>query len=489
MRAEPARFVRRGIVLAVVALGLLVAYVPAEPAPAPTDLVLALDVSASMQHNDPNREVSAAATALVERLGANDAAGLVVFGANATASRSLAPLAANGNRDALLREVGALQYRERYTDLAAGVERALYELRSNGRPGARLVVVFMTDGIMDTGSASRDADRTAWLTRDLLEDARRLGVRIYAVAFSEQADYMLMRQMAVATGGEYYRATKAGEIAKVFETISAHLDREPATAPAGDATTPAAAAPTPAPAPMLPVAPVWIVTGIGAIGAIGLTLVLVAMRRRARPVAIEATDRPAPTAPTAVLLDLRTGARIPVAGPALTIGRDGLNDVVLASEMISAHHARIECRDRRFVVVDLESTNGTFVNGQRITEPTALKDGDRIDFDECRYQFVGGGASASATVARNTSVEQTQVRGTPIKPVVAARGTAPQSHHHEVIEARAGTHKLVSCFVHRDQRAIERCARCGNAGCAECLTITDAGPICRNCAAAPRAPG
>jgi pSer/pThr/pTyr-binding forkhead associated (FHA) protein len=45
---------------------------------------------------------------------------------------------------------------------------------------------------------------------------------------------------------------------------------------------------------------------------------------------------------------------------------------------MSSHHARIEIRPEGVWVVDLDSTNGTFVNGQRVTGDRSLRKGDRL---------------------------------------------------------------------------------------------------------------
>ncbi len=68
------------------------------------------------------------------------------------------------------------------------------------------------------------------------------------------------------------------------------------------------------------------------------------------------------------------------AGPvALTIGRAGDNAVVLArDDFASAQHARVEAQRDGLWVIDLGSTNGTFVNGDRIDGRRRLRDGDVV---------------------------------------------------------------------------------------------------------------
>ena len=63
-----------------------------------------------------------------------------------------------------------------------------------------------------------------------------------------------------------------------------------------------------------------------------------------------------------------------------TIGRDTACDVVLALGYPSRKHARISASDGSLILEDLNSTNGTFVNGLRIDGPTPVKIGDIIKF-------------------------------------------------------------------------------------------------------------
>ena len=63
----------------------------------------------------------------------------------------------------------------------------------------------------------------------------------------------------------------------------------------------------------------------------------------------------------------------------LNIGRVEDNDIVITDDsFISSHHARIEVRPEGVWVVDLQSTNGSFVNGQRVASERSVRKGDRI---------------------------------------------------------------------------------------------------------------
>lgn len=71
------------------------------------------------------------------------------------------------------------------------------------------------------------------------------------------------------------------------------------------------------------------------------------------------------------------GQRFPVAQDDVTIGREKDNTIVVPSESASRRHARIFSSGGSHVLVDLESTNGTLLNGKTVAEQT-LRNGDVI---------------------------------------------------------------------------------------------------------------
>jgi pilus assembly protein CpaF len=65
-------------------------------------------------------------------------------------------------------------------------------------------------------------------------------------------------------------------------------------------------------------------------------------------------------------------------GTEISVGRVQGNDLMLPKGNVSKRHARLLYRDGRFIVTDLNSTNGTYVNRRRITQATIVREGDRI---------------------------------------------------------------------------------------------------------------
>ncbi|HEX4960500.1 MAG TPA: ATP-binding cassette domain-containing protein [Thermoanaerobaculia bacterium] len=94
-------------------------------------------------------------------------------------------------------------------------------------------------------------------------------------------------------------------------------------------------------------------------------------------------------------------------GPATTllVGRTPDNDLPIDHPLISRRHARFERSGARWTVTDLGSTNGTYVNGARITGPAALRIGDVVDFGGSRLVLVDEGRFERRDYRGNTRVE------------------------------------------------------------------------------------
>jgi len=77
-----------------------------------------------------------------------------------------------------------------------------------------------------------------------------------------------------------------------------------------------------------------------------------------------------------------------LAGAPLVVGRDPKCGVFIDTPLLSREHARIEPRDGGHVVIDLDSTNFTKVNGERVTGERPLKNGDEVRFSRavCVYE-------------------------------------------------------------------------------------------------------
>ncbi len=72
------------------------------------------------------------------------------------------------------------------------------------------------------------------------------------------------------------------------------------------------------------------------------------------------------------------GTSYPITTPVTTIGREECDILLLQDDQVSRRHARIEQRGAMWTLYDLDSSNGTFVNGTRLRAPHVLQPGDVI---------------------------------------------------------------------------------------------------------------
>jgi DNA-binding winged helix-turn-helix (wHTH) protein len=97
------------------------------------------------------------------------------------------------------------------------------------------------------------------------------------------------------------------------------------------------------------------------------------------------STEPPPTGPVCWLLGRNFEFRL-LDGDHI-IGREPGVAVRLDSPKVSRHHARLMVKGRDVSIEDLESKNGTFVGGARISEPAQLKPGDEIQIGPIRLQL------------------------------------------------------------------------------------------------------
>jgi pSer/pThr/pTyr-binding forkhead associated (FHA) protein len=83
----------------------------------------------------------------------------------------------------------------------------------------------------------------------------------------------------------------------------------------------------------------------------------------------------------------RKGERVLVKVPIVNIGRADYNDIVLDDESVSSQHAKLTRREGLWILVDLGSTNGTMVDGERIVEDTPLAPGCFVRFGDVQLVF------------------------------------------------------------------------------------------------------
>ncbi len=151
--------------------------------------------------------------------------------------------------------------------------------------------------------------------------------------------------------------------------------------------------------------------------------------------------RPSQAGPLANLLvkgGALKGQRFQIRTPVVNIGRADYNDIVLSDGSVSSAHAKLQRREGVWVLVDLDSTNGTFVDGERVQGDMAIAPGATLRFGDVQLAFeptddalgvgkMGGTVvlTASSAPARPPAPPSPTAATTPTTPAAPESPAAP----------------------------------------------------------------
>ncbi|PYP78917.1 MAG: hypothetical protein DMD35_09885 [Gemmatimonadetes bacterium] len=113
------------------------------------------------------------------------------------------------------------------------------------------------------------------------------------------------------------------------------------------------------------------------------------------------------------------GIRYAIRTPLAQVGRGANNDVRLTDESVSEIHARLERRDDGWYVVDMNSTNGTYVGGSRVTGERRLDGAPDVRFGGVKLRFIPAGMKPDEAAARASRAAEERKRAVPAAAQVA----------------------------------------------------------------------
>ncbi len=148
--------------------------------------------------------------------------------------------------------------------------------------------------------------------------------------------------------------------------------------------------------------------------------------------ATPASPEAAPIASLLVRSGSLRGKRLPVRVPVVNIGRADYNDIVISEPSVSTTHAKLQRRDDVWVVTDLGSTNGTYVEGEAVTGETALTPGTTLKFGEVAVLFEplddqpAPRLAGTESMERVTPAEATDEEARPARARRPLRASAPK---------------------------------------------------------------
>jgi FHA domain/von Willebrand factor type A domain len=394
-------------------------------AEAPAVVAFALDTSGSVGPADLGRTRDLV-LAVLDRLPGGSEVAVLTF--DDQSRRILPP---TSDPKAVRRALAGVKTAGRYTALYDAIYDASRTLAS--APGARKAIILVTDGKDENSTLDVD---------DGLRVAEENRIPIFPVGVG-RAQERILRRIAKLTGGEYRSMAQtdgpslARRVMSLPQPAPPAAQRLPATPAAPPEAPPAAFGPSELERDL------WVAGGI-LLALAGGALIILAVRRRPSsaircPRCRRAVPSPrgtcpscgaevgpppgtigpgaAPTGPREAIHDtvvarIETAgeqldktltlrdrpvlaiARGPGAGQAFplsldsatSIGRARANDITLDDLAVSAQHCRIRPEEGRFVLLDLDSTNGTFVNERRVSA-SPLVEGDLIRIGDTTLQL------------------------------------------------------------------------------------------------------
>ncbi len=436
----------------------------------PMDIVIAVDNSGSMVKGDPEFMSKNLLSKFLEGLSGDDRVSFVIFDESLRLAMPLTPIAEKGTGRKVSEAIGKVDYRGQYTDLPAAIEKAICELRDNGRKNVEKLIILLSDGIIDTGDRTRDTQKRHWLRENLSLESKKAGVRIFGIAFTDQADTELVQALGQKTHGGYYQALKADDVQKTLSHINENI-LKPRSAITMETATEKG----------LPVG-LLLTLAVVSTAVLGIFAARILAGR---------STAPQESVPGAYLLDINgiTDKGIyRMNKPSVTIGRSNADDidVCISMDTISAKHAQIEYRDHSFYLTDLGSMNGTYLSEgkNRITDEVRLKDGDVIIFDQHKFKFMAPGYEDKWVVTRPVQSRGETVLSVPVPseqpPIEEEREDSPTTDYRNENEEDIELKPLM-CPEHPGSKATETCAVCQRALCTDCIVEKDGKRLCKRC--------
>src|SRR6266446_5896893 len=119
------------------------------------------------------------------------------------------------------------------------------------------------------------------------------------------------------------------------------------------------------------------------------------------------------------------GQRLAVKTPIVNIGRADYNDLVVPDPSVSTSHAKLQRREGVWVLVDLDSTNGTFVDGEQVKGEAPLAPGAAVRFGDVQLVFEPTDDALGVAKGGGTQVLRTPHSVAPNVPPMPAPPQAP----------------------------------------------------------------
>ena len=219
------------IIIALIVVGLADPMIPLKSAKEGVNVILAIDDSGSMQATDyqPTRLESAkdAAGILIRSLKPKDNVGIVIFESGATTACYLTPF-----KDKAIRKLKGIEQKAGRTAIGDGLSLAID--MASSIPNKKKVVILLSDGVNNAGVVS---------PQEAVQFARASKMQVYTIGLGSdqpaiigydlfgnpqyaELDEETLKNIAVETGGKYYKSVDKRTLDEIYANIGEHIERE-----------------------------------------------------------------------------------------------------------------------------------------------------------------------------------------------------------------------------------------------------------------------
>ena len=189
-----------------------------QPRPA-VDAVLLIDASGSMLKTDAQMLRYDGAKLFLQFLGKDDRLAIVSFTDTANVVSELREFSKEPT-DAVTQRIQSIKTEGQYSDILEGVRAAAKLLESSPRNDAERIIVLLSDGKMEPNpQAGAASARTIELVNQVLPELKAKEIKVHSLAFSDQADKMLLSEISAATDGLNWFTTTSDDVHKSFASL------------------------------------------------------------------------------------------------------------------------------------------------------------------------------------------------------------------------------------------------------------------------------
>ncbi|WP_042197619.1 vWA domain-containing protein [Paenibacillus camerounensis] len=172
------------------------------------NVVMVIDDSGSMQQSDPGNSRYTAAQELVQQMDTDNQVAVVTFSQDAAVVQPLISLRSTENREKVSEVIGSLQTTEGGTNISGALTEAMNVINTDATSRGAMVIM-LSDGFSQFNTATELSEYTS----------RGIAVNTVGLALDDPSGATLLRDIAAATGGQYYDVTDAGSLGGVFQQI------------------------------------------------------------------------------------------------------------------------------------------------------------------------------------------------------------------------------------------------------------------------------